>query len=161
MLDLTAYAFQCDLTRVVSFMLHNAGSDYTYGFLNVSDGHHTLSHHGGNAQKLAELTRIDTWEVEQLVYLLQKLKAIQEPDGSVLDNSLVFFSSEIEDGDSHSHFNMPIVVAGRGGGAFNPGRHVRYSGSPSVANLFVSMLNALGAPASQFGDSTGPLDQLA
>ncbi|MEW5738753.1 MAG: DUF1552 domain-containing protein [Myxococcota bacterium] len=157
MLDLIAWAFQCDLTRVATFMLQNAGSGYAYRFLGITDGHHTLSHHGGDQANLDKLELIDRWEVEQFAYLVRKLKSIQEPDGSVLDNSLIFFSSEIEDGDTHSHFNMPILVAGKGGGAFNPGRHVRFSNQPSVANLFVSMLNALGAPVTQFGDSTGPL----
>lgn len=157
MLDLIAWAFQCDLTRVATFMLQNAGSNYVYRFLNITEGHHSLSHHAGDQGKLDQLEIIDRWEVEQFAYLVRKLKSIQEPDGTVLDNSLVFFSSEIEDGNSHSHFNMPILVAGKGGGAFNTGRHLRFANEPSVANLFVSMLNALGSPATSFGDSTGPL----
>lgn len=160
MLDLIAYAFQCDLTRVATFMMQNAGSDYTYGFLGMTDGHHSMSHHGGDATKLSKLTKIDTWEVTQLAHLLGKLKGITEPDGTVLDNSLVFFSSEIEDGDSHSHFNMPIIVGGKAGGNFTPGRHVRYTAQEPVANLFVGMLAALGAPVTSFGDSTGSLGQL-
>ena len=160
MLDLIAFAFQCDLTRVATFMLQNAGSNYVHRFLGLTDGHHTMSHHGGAPVKHANLTKINVWEVQQLAYLLGKLKAIVEPDGTVLDNSLVFFSSEIEDGDSHSHFNMPIVVAGKAGGAFTPGRHVRYAAQESVGNLFVSMLNGLGVPTTQFGDSTGALGQL-
>jgi len=158
MLDLIAFAFQCDLTRVATFMLQNAGSGYVYRFLNLTDGHHTLSHHAGDPAKLAALATINTWEVEQYAYLLRKLKSMPEAGGgTVLDNTLVFFSSEIEDGNSHSHNNMPILVGGKGGGAFTPGRHLRFTNAPSVANLFVSMLNALGAPVSSFGDSTGPL----
>jgi hypothetical protein len=157
MLDLVAWAFQCDLTRVATFMLQNAGSNYAYRFLNISEGHHSLSHHGRDQSKLDQLELINRWEVEQFAYLVRKLKSIQEPDGTVLDNSLLFFSSEIEDGDSHSHFNMPVLVAGRGGGAFTPGRHVRLQNQPSVGNLFLSMLNALGAAEARFGDSTGPL----
>lgn len=160
MLDLISFAFQCDLTRVATFMLQNAGSNYTHRFLNLTDGHHTMSHHGGDAVKQANLAKINVWEVQQLAYLLTKLKAIREPDGTVLDNSLVFFSSEIEDGDSHSHFNMPIVVGGKGGNAVAPGRHVRYTAQEPVGNLFLSMINGLGVPATTIGDSTGMLAQL-
>ncbi len=160
MLDLVAFAFQCDLTRVATFMLQNAGSNYVYDFLGITDGHHELSHHGGDAAKLAALQKIGAWEVEQFAYLLRKLKAIPEAGSNVLDNSLAFFSSEIEDGDSHSHFNMPILVGGRAGGNFSPGRHVRYTGSPSVGNLFHSMLTATGVPSASFGDSTGLLEQV-
>lgn len=160
MLDLIAFSFQCDLTRVATFMLQNAGSNYVYDFLGITSGHHEMSHHGGDTAKLNDLQKIDTWEVEQFAYLLRKLKAIQEPGGSVLDNSLAFFSSEIEDGDSHSHFNMPILVGGKAGGNFTPGRHIRYTGSPSVGNLFHSMLLATGVPSTSFGDSTGVLDQV-
>jgi hypothetical protein len=157
MLDLIAFAFQCDLTRVATFMLQNAGSNFVYDFLGITDGHHELSHHGGNAAKLSALEKIDAWEVEQFAYLLRKLKSIPEAGGTVLDNSLAFFSSEIEDGDSHSHFNMPIIVGGRAGGNFTPGRHLRYTNSPSVGNLFATMLNATGVPSTSFGDSTGLL----
>ncbi|MBS1151425.1 MAG: Tat pathway signal sequence protein, partial [Myxococcaceae bacterium] len=160
MLDLIAFAFQCDLTRVATFMLQNAGSGYVYDFLGITDGHHELSHHSGDGAKLAALQKIDTWEVEQFAYLLRKLKAIPEAGGTVLDNSLAFFSSEIEDGDSHSHFNMPILVGGKAGGNFTPGRHLRYANAPSVGNLFHSMLLATGVPSTGFGDSTGPLDQV-
>jgi hypothetical protein len=139
-------------------MLQNAGSGYVFNFLGLSDGHHSYSHHGGNAANNDALERIGAWEVEQFAYLARQLKGMQEPNGSsVLDNSLLFFSSEIEDGDSHSHDNMPILVAGKAGGRVAGGRHLRFSGAPSVANLFVSMTDALGAPVSSFGDSTGLL----
>lgn len=161
MMDLMVLAFQCDTTRVATFMLNNAGSNYAFNFLGLSDGHHTYSHHQGQAGNLDALTKIGTWEVEQFSYLLQKMKAITEPDGTMLDNSLLFFSSEIEDGDAHRHVNMPILVAGKAGGNITSGRHVRYTTERPVANLFVSMLTAVGVPTTSFGlDSTGPLDQL-
>ncbi len=166
MLDLIAFAFQCDLTRSVTFMLQNAGSGYVHRFLTVggaaiTEGHHSLSHHGGNAAKNDALEAIGRWEVEQFAKLARKLKALQEPDGtSVLDQSALFFSSEIEDGDSHSHFNMPVLVAGKGGGSLRVGQHLRYADQPSVANLFVGLGQALGAPVTAFGDSTGVLPGL-
>lgn len=160
MLDLIALAFQCDVTRIATFMLGNAGSNRTFNFLGLSSGHHTYSHHQSSQANYDALAKIDYWEVEQLAYLFGKLDAIQEPDGTVLDNSLVFFSSEIEDGNAHRHTNMPIILGGGGGGAVTPGRHVKYNGEP-VANLFTSMLHSVGVNVATFGqDGTGPLGQL-
>ncbi len=162
-LDLIAFAFQCDLTRSVTYMQQNAGSGYVYRFLNsggspITDGHHTLSHHGGDQAKLDALEVINRWEVEQFAKLARKLKAIREVDGStVLDNSALFFSSEIEDGDSHSHYNMPILVAGKAGGTLRTGQHLRFPDQPSVGNLFVTLAQGLGVNETSFGDSTGTL----
>lgn len=161
MADLMVTAFSCDLTRIITFMLGNAGSNRVYSFLGINDGHHQISHHQGNPTNLSQLQTIDTWEVEQLSYLLQRMKSVQEGDGTLLDNSLVFFSSEIEDGDTHSHFNMPILLAGRGGGAITPGRHVRYSQDRNVSELFISILQATGVQVTSFGDGDRPLDGLA
>ncbi|MEY4508158.1 MAG: hypothetical protein RLZZ450_280 [Pseudomonadota bacterium] len=105
--------------------------------------------------------------MEQLAYLLGKMAAVTEGDGTLLDHSVVFCSSEIEDGNSHSHFNMPILLAGKAGGALKPGRHIVLGSSgdqnkqPSVGRLFVSILNALGSPIASFGDDgTGALTGL-
>lgn len=166
MLDLIAFAFQCDLTRSVTYMQQNAGSGYVYRFLNsggsaITDGHHTLSHHGGDPGKNDALEVINRWEVEQFGKLVRKLKAITEPDGTtVLDNSALFFSSEIEDGDSHSHLNMPILVAGKAGSALRTGQHLQFPNAPSLGNLFVTLGQAMGLSTTSFGDSTGTLPGL-
>lgn len=156
MLDLMVVALKCDLTRVVTFMLNNAGSYRNYSFLGVHGAHHEISHHQDDVQKLADLQTIATWEVKQLAYLLQQMKDVDEDGTSLLDNSMVFFSSEIEDGNAHRHENLPVLLAGKGAGALAPGRHVRFQDQP-IANLFVSMLNATGVPTTNFGDSTGSL----
>jgi hypothetical protein len=159
--DLMVLAFECDVTRFTTFMLGNAGSGRSYEFLGVSGGHHDISHHQNDGTKLASLTTIGRWEVEQFVSLLTRMQAVDEGGESLLDHSVVFFSSEIEDGDSHAHFNMPILLAGAGSGAFTPGRHVRFDGDPSVGDLFVSILQAFGLPDTTFGDDgTGPLTGL-
>jgi hypothetical protein len=89
------------------------------------------------------------------------MKAVQEGEGDLLDNSLVFFSSEIEDGNSHKHKNLPMILAGKGGGAVTPGRHIKYGGDPSVADLYISIMNAMGVPDTTFGlDGKGPLPKL-
>ncbi|WP_375773406.1 DUF1552 domain-containing protein [Archangium gephyra] len=160
MCDLMVLAFQCDLTRVATFMLGNGRSDRVYDFLGLTSGHHRYSHHQNDAENHAALAKIDRWEMEQFSYLLQRMKSVQEGEATLLDNSLVYFGSELADGNSHGHRDMPVVLAGRGGGAVTPGRHVRYTGEP-IANLFISMLDSVGVGVSRFGDDgTGPLPLL-
>ena len=162
MSDLMVLAFQCDLTRIQSFMLSNAGSGRQYDFLGITEGHHQISHHQSLQANYDMLRTINLWEMQQFAYLIEALKAA--PDGidgeNLLQNTVVFISSEISDGNRHNHDDMPILLAGQCGGAFNTGRHVRYNDDP-VANLFISMLDAVGAPTQSFGDDgTGPLAML-
>ncbi len=164
MLDLTALAVQCDSTRVISFMLGNAGSNRSYPFLYangqpISQGHHEISHHQNLQENFDMLTEIARWEVEQYAYLLGKLNAIDEGMGiTALDTSAVFFSSEIEDGNAHRHKNLPVLVGGSLGGTFKTGQHVVLPDETPMANLFISMLQGIGAPVETFGDNgTGPL----
>jgi hypothetical protein len=162
MMDLIVLAFQCDLTRVATFMLANARSLKVYGFLGLSGGHHTYSHHQKLQANYDALATIDRWEVEQYAYLLERMKGIQEGNGrTLLDNSMVYFSSEIADGNSHEHKNLPVLIGGSGGGALTPGRHVRYNAAP-LANLYISLMQAMGVPGiTTFGDNgTGPLTGL-
>jgi hypothetical protein len=161
MTDLMVLAFQCDVTRVTTFMLGNAGSNRNYDFIGANVGHHDASHHQGDPTKLDQLTTIGTWEIEQFAYLLTKLQAVDEGGESLLDHSVVFLSSEIEDGNSHSHYNMPILLAGSASGQFTPGRHVKYADDQSIGKLFVSILQALGVPDTTFGDANEPLSGLS
>lgn len=158
MIDLMAIAISCDQTRVITFMLGNAGSYHSHPQVGVTESHHELSHHMGNADNLTKLTAINTWEVGELAYLLGRLDAIDDGDDTTaLDNSIVFFGSEIEDGDAHRHTNMPIVIAGGGGGTLATGSHLRLPGQ-TQGNLFLSLLTALGVPATSFGDDgTAPI----
>jgi hypothetical protein len=166
MSDLMVLAMRCDATRVLSFMLANAGSNRSYGFIGVSGAHHELSHHGGDAAKQASLSTIDTWEVTQLAYLLERMAEVTEGTGTLLEHSQVFFSSEIEDGNSHAHRNLPVLLAGNCHGFYDTGRHVHYNPSnqgdgPPIANLYIQMAAAAGVDIQSFGEnSTGALDQL-
>lgn len=161
MMELMALAMQCDSTRVISFMLANAGSNRVYDFLGISLGHHEASHHMDAQANFDILTTIDTWEVLQFAKLCERLDDMIDVDGkTVLDNSLIYFSSEIEDGNSHYHRNMPILLAGGAGGAVPTGRHLVYDESVSVGQLYVSMLQALQVDAASFGDATSPLPNL-
>ena len=160
MLDMLALAFQTDATRVSTFMVASDGSDRNYGMLGVNEGHHTLSHHGGNKEKLDQIRKIDRFHVEQFAYFLQKLSQMKEGEGSVLDNSMILFGCGIGDGNRHNHHDLPILLAGKGGGKITPGRHVQYDKNTPLCNLYVSMLDAVGVKVDRFGDSTGPLTKL-
>lgn len=160
MTDLMVKAFECDQTRVVSFMLGNSASNRTFPWLGIEAGHHMISHWEGVPDVPAALTAIGAWEISHLATLCAKLDAVEEGESTLLDNTLVYWSSEIEDGNLHSHTNLPIVLAGGGSMGLETGRHLVYEGDP-LANLYVSVLNLLGVPTLEFGDdSTGPLDQL-
>lgn len=153
MLDLVVLAFRCDLTRVATFMLGNGSSNRSFGFLGVSGSHHELSHHQGDPAKHAALRTINTWEVAQFAYLIERLKQVEETDGSnLLDHSLLLFSSEVADGNSHGHANLPVLLAGHGGGEIVSGRHVQFSGNVPLANLYLSMMQTIGVDVDRFGD---------
>ncbi|MBZ4412640.1 DUF1552 domain-containing protein [Myxococcus sp. XM-1-1-1] len=159
MMDLIVLAFQCDLTRVATFMLANARSNKVYGFLGLSGGHHAYSHHQFVPANFDALSRIDRWEVEQYAYLVRRLKESRDASGaSLLDSSMVYFTSELEDGNGHIHRNLPVLIAGRCGGAVGTNRHLRATGLP-IANLYISMMRAMGVPGiTTFGsDGTGEL----
>jgi Protein of unknown function (DUF1552) len=163
--DLMVLAFRCDATRVISFMLANAGSNRVYSMLGITGGHHQISHHGGDMQNLADLQAIDTWEITKFVELLQKMDAVTEGTGTLLEHSQVLFSSEIEDGDAHRHRNLPVLLGGSCHGYYNSGRHVEYEPNksvdgPPIANLYLDMMAAMGVDETSFGNGTGKLPNL-
>jgi hypothetical protein len=158
--DLVALAFQADLTRVATFALGNDGSNRSYREAGVPEGHHDLSHHGGDPEKQAKLRRINRFHVEQLAHLLGRLKATREGEGTLLDHCLVVYGSGIRDGDRHDHDDLPILLAGRGGGKVRPGRHLRYPEGTPLTNLYLALLDRVGAAVESFGDSTGRLPSL-
>jgi hypothetical protein len=150
-------AFRSDLTRVATFAFANEFSNRPYPFLDVRDGHHDLSHHENDSAKQAKLRAINRFHVTQFSYLLEKLKAVQEEDGTLLDHCLIAYGSGNSDGNRHNHDDLPILVAGKGG-AIKPGRHVQYKAGTPLMNLWLALLERMGAPTQSFGDSTGPLD---
>ena len=152
MLDLVVLAFQCDMTRVATFMLGNGGSNRSYGFIGVPGAHHEISHHQNDPAKHAQLQTIDTWEVEQFAYFLDRLAQAQDGTGSLLDQSMVFFSSEIADGNAHGHYNLPVLLAGRGGGTLQPGRHIQFGNNMPIANLYLTLMQNMGMDIQAFGD---------
>ena len=157
MCDMMVLAFQSDVTRVCTFMLANEGSNRSYRNIGVSDGHHTLSHHQGDHAKQMKIREINRFHIEQFAYVLNRLRSIPEGEGTLLDHSMIIYGGGLADGDRHAHEDLPILMAGRGGGTILPGRHVRYPQETPMANLLVSMLDRMGAHAGTFGDSTGAL----
>ena len=158
MLDIIVLAFWTDSTRVATFMFGNEVSGKNFSFLpGVSGGHHQISHHENHEDKLEEYKKINLWHMEQYAYMLGRMKSIKEGDGTLLDNSLVLFGSGMKDGNAHSPHNLPIVLAGRGGGTIASGRHLVYEKKTPLCNLYRSMLRSMGTPVSAFGDSTGEL----
>jgi hypothetical protein len=157
MADMMVLAFQTDSTRVCTYMLANEGSNRSYRNIGVNDAHHGLSHHQGDKAKQMQIREINKFHVQQLAYVLNRLKSIPEGDGTLLDNCMIVYGSGLADGNRHDHDNLPILMAGRGGGTITTGRHIRYGSETPMANLLVSMLERAGAPVMSFGDSTGAL----
>jgi Protein of unknown function (DUF1552) len=158
--DLMVLAFQTDTTRVSTFVFANEGSNRSYPEIGVSEGHHELSHHQRKAEKLEGIRKINRYHVEQFAYVINKLKETKEGEGTLLDNSMVIYGSGIGDGDAHNHDNLPIVMAGRAGGAIDTGRHIKFENDTPMTNLYLSMLDLVGAKVESLGDSNGRLKGL-
>ena len=158
MMDMIAVAFQTDTTRVATFMFGNEVTNQSFAFLDtVKEGHHSLSHHEKNEEKLRQYQIISQWHVAEYAYLLSRLKSMKEGEGTVLDNSMILLGAGIRDGNKHDPHNLPLVLGGRGGGRIATGQHLSYSPDSPLSNLYVSLLDAFGAPVERFADSTGPL----
>jgi len=156
--DLVVLAFQTDTTRVSTFVFANEGSNRSYPFLDVPEGHHDLSHHEGKQEKQTKIQKINEFHVTQLAYFLKRMKEVREGDESLLDRSLVVYGSGIGDGNAHNHNNLPILLAGGGGGSVRTGKHIAYPDGTPLTNLYLSMLDAADIHLEQLGDSTGRLD---
>ncbi len=160
MTDLMVLAFQGDVTRISTFMFANEASGRSYPFIGVPEGHHDVSHHAGDPKKHEKIKTINRFHIEQFAYFLGKLKGVREGSGTLLDNMMIVYGSGIGDGNRHNHNDLPILVAGRGGGTIQPGRHLKYKKNTPLNNLYLSMLDKIGTPTSSLGDSTGPLPGL-
>lgn len=161
MFDMMVLAFQTDSTRVATLMMAHDGDNRSHDEIGVSEGHHELTHHRNDQDRIEKVKKIDQWYVEQYATLLERLDAIEDIDGnSILHNSMILYGSGNADGNRHTHSNLPILLAGHGGGALNPGRYVK-SGSVPASNLFLGLADKMGVTnLSRFGDSTGRLTNI-
>lgn len=160
MFDVMTLAFRTDTSRIATFVMAHDGANKPYTEIGVREGHHDLSHHENKQEKKDKIAKINRMHMELFAAWLKQLKATSDGEGSLLDNCMIVYGSGIADGNGHEHHNLPVILAGRGGGSFSTGRHVRYAKDTPMANLFLSMLDRMGVPAERFGDSTGRLAQL-
>ena len=157
MCDLLILGFQADVTRVATFVLANEGSNRTYPWAGVNEAHHGLSHHGNDPKKKQKIRDINTFHTTQLAYLLEKMKAIPEGDGTLLDHTMLAYGSGNSDGNRHNHEDLPVLVAGGGCGTIQGGRHVRFPKETPLNNLWLAMLDRMDVNVDTLGDSTGTL----
>jgi hypothetical protein len=162
MLDLQLLAFQSDLTRVISFMIGKEQSARPYPQIGVPEAHHPLSHHENIPELVERMSKINRYHVELFAKYLAKLGATPDGDGSLLDHMTVLYGSGISNSTRHSGDNLPLLLMGGGAGGLKGGRHLKYAGSPTIANLLVTLMDKLGVPVERIGGSTGrlPLDPL-
>ena len=156
MFDLMVLAFQTDTTRIGTFLLANEGSNRTFPEAGIAEGHHFLTHHQGKEEMIDKVAQIDLWYMKQFGKFLEKMEQTKDVDGkSLLHNSMIVYGSGNSDGNRHTHVNLPVVLAGSGGGALTPGRFVKSGGVP-MSNLLLSMADRLGVKGiERHGDSTG------
>lgn len=160
MSDMLILAFQADITRISTFMYANDGSNRSYRNIGISDGHHEVSHHQNDPTKQDKIKQINRFHVEQLAYMLEKMKSIDENGHSMLDNSMIVYGAGISDGDRHNHNDLPILLAGGGAGTLKQGQHLKFENDTPMSNLFVTMLDKMKIPVDKFGDSNGNLKAL-
>ncbi len=156
MFDLQVLAMQGDVTRVITFQLARETSNRSYPEIGISEGHHPLTHNGGNPEKLAKVAQINAFHVSLFAYYLEKLKATPDGDGSLLDHSMILYGSGMSNSDIHDHTDLPILVAGGG----IKGRHLRYEKPTPLANVHLTLLERAGIRMDRFADSQGRVEEL-
>ena len=163
MLDLQLLAFQSDLTRVISFMLGKEQSARPYPQIGVPEAHHPLSHHNDVPELIAHMSKINRYHTQLFSKYLERLRATPDGDGSLLDHTTILYGSGISNSTRHSGDNLPLLVMGGGAGTLKGGRHLTYSGKPTMANLLVTLMDKMDVPVERVGGSTGklPLDTLS
>jgi hypothetical protein len=161
MFDLQVIALQCDLTRIITFMMGHEQTNRAYSEIGIPDSHHPVTHHGGNAEKIAKVIKINTFHIQSFAYFLQKLRSTPDGNGNLLDHSMIVYGSGLSDGNMHLHDNLPILLAGGGAGQIKGGRHLRYPKGTPMPNLYLSLLDKVGVPVESLGTSTGKLENLS
>lgn len=161
MFDMLTLAFQTDSTRVATLLLAHDGSNRPFSEIGIPEGHHELSHHFDDPEKIRKVAEIDLWYVKQFAKFIQKLRETRDPDGnSLLHNSMILYGGGNADGNRHTHSNLPIILAGSGGGSLRQGRYTRHGSRPAT-NLFLAMADKMRIQGlTQFGDSTGQLEDV-
>jgi hypothetical protein len=160
MFDLQVLAWQADLTRVMTLLIGREGSLRTYPEIGVPDSHHPLTHHRNNPAFIEKVTQINCYHAQLFTYFIDKLKNTPDGDGSLLDHSMVVYGSGISDGNSHSHFDLPTVVFGRGAGKLKTGQHIKYETGTAMNRMFLTLMDCMGVEQDQFAGSSGKLSEM-
>ncbi len=160
LIDLQVLAYQCDLTRIITLMMGREFSGMTYPQIGVPDAHHPISHHQNQVEKVEKVAKINLYHVTLFAYMLEKLRATPDGDGSLLDHVTMIYGAGMADSNRHAPVDLPIVLAGGGAGQLRPGRHIRYPEETPLANLHLTLLDRFGVQCDRLGDSTGKLDDL-
>ena len=160
MVDLLVLAFQADLTRVGTFMIGKEISGRTYPEIGVAEGHHQVTHSTADPERVAKLVRINTYHMQLFAYYLERLQSTPDGDGSLLDQTMIFYGSGMSESDQHVPYDLPALVVGGAAGHLKGGRHLRYPDETPLANLYLTMLHKLGVPAERIGNSDGRLKEL-
>lgn len=161
MYDLQVVAFQADVTRISTLMVGREGSMRVYPEIGIPDPHHPLTHHRNNPDWIEKVVKINTLHTELLAYFLGRLQATREGEGTLLDHTMVVYGSGLADGNRHTHEDLPVLLAGRGGGGLKPGRHLRYKNGTPITNLYLTVLDRMGVRPESIGDSTGRVEHLS
>jgi hypothetical protein len=161
MFDMMALAFQTDSTRVATFLLANEGSNRPFPEIGIAEGHHSLTHHQNKKEMIDKVAEIDLWYIAQFAKFLEKLEQTRDVDGnSLLHNSMIVYGSGNADGNRHTHTNLPVILAGKGGGALTAGRFAKFESVP-MSNLLLGIADLMGAQGiERLGDSTGRLHSI-
>jgi hypothetical protein len=162
MMDLIVIAYQTDMTHVVSCMIAREGSNRSYRSIGVADGHHSVTHHQNDPEKIEKTAKINQLHTQTFAYLLEKMRSTPDGDGTLLDHSMILYGSSISDGNAHTHDNLPLVLAGGGCGQIKGNRHIRFAKETPMNNLLLTMLSKAGLhPLSKLGDSNGFLEHIS
>lgn len=155
--DLQMLALRTDMTRVFTFMMNAEASNMTFPEIGWNYSHHMTSHHMFDPEKMAAISRINTYQADLFNYFLTKLDTYEEEDGTLLDNSLIMYASSLGDASNHMHIDLPVYLAGGGAMGMKHDRHLVFPQETPITNLYLSMAARLGVELESFGDSTGPL----
>jgi hypothetical protein len=155
MFDLIAIAYRADLTRVVTFLMASEGTNQTYNHIGVPDSFHPVSHHANDPARIEKLVKIQTWHMERFSEFLGKLAAVPDGEGTLLDNAIFLYGSNMSNSDTHTTHPLPTLLIGGGAGKLSGGRHIALPQPTPIANLHLTLLEKVGVAQSSFGNSTG------
>jgi hypothetical protein len=158
MIDLQVLAMQADMTRVATFMIGREDSGRSYPEIGVPDAHHPLSHHGGDQEKIAKLTKINTLHMEQVAYYLKRISETKDGEKPLIETTMLLAGASLADPNRHDHRSLPVLVAG---GLIKGNRHVTVDKDTPMTNMMLAMMDTLGVHADKIGDSTGRLANFA